>query len=146
MKRIVFTVVMATVLALSACNVEPEPIVYGTDACHACKMTIMDRKFGAEVVTQKGKVFKFDDVNCLVNFLNEGSLTDRDVKYKLVIDYAQPEKLIAAGEAFYVKSPEIKSPMNSQVAAFETDEAHKLYRKQFNGFYLTWGELTTQFK
>jgi copper chaperone NosL len=146
MKRIAFIGLMVTLIVVSACSVEPEPIAYGTDACHSCKMTIMDRKFGAEVVTQKGKVFKFDDVNCMVNFLNEGSLNDRDVKYKLVIDYSQPEKLIPASEAFYVKSPEIKSPMNSQVAAFETDEAHKQYRKQFNGFYLTWGELITQFK
>ncbi len=146
MKRIAFIGLMVMLIVVSACSVEPEPIAYGTDACHSCKMTIMDRKFGAEVVTQKGKVFKFDDLNCMVNFLNAGDLSDRDVKYKLVIDFSEPEKLIPAGEAFYVKSPEIKSPMGSQVAAFETDEAHKLYRKQFNGFYLTWGEVTTQFK
>jgi len=146
MSKLVLVGVFVFVLLLAGCTVEPEPIHFGTDNCHACKMTLMDRKFGAEIVTRKGKVYKFDDVNCMVNFLNEGTLTEGDVKYKLVIDYSQPEKLIAASEAFYVKSPEIKSPMNSQVAAFETDEAHKQYRKQFNGFYLTWGELITQFK
>ena len=134
------------VFALSACTIEPESIRYGTDNCHQCKMTIMDKKFGAEVVTTKGKVYKFDDVNCMVNFLNSGTLTDRDVQFKLVVDYSQPEKLIASGEAFYIKSPEIKSPMGSQVAAFETDELKNEYKKKWNGIYLTWGELTTQFK
>lgn len=146
MKRIAFTLLVAALFVLSACSVEPEPIVYGTDACHSCKMTLVDRKFGAEVATQKGKIYKFDDVNCMVNFLNAGEVNDRDIRYKLVIDYSQPEKLIAAGEAFFVKSPEIKSPMGSNIAAFETDEAHSEYRRQVNGFYLTWGELTTQFK
>jgi copper chaperone NosL len=129
-----------------ACKVEPEPIYYGKDSCHSCKMTIMDRKFGAEVVTKKGKIFKFDDVNCMVNFLNSGTINEREVSYKLVVDYSQPEKLIAAGEAFYIKSPEIKSPMAGHVAAFETDELQKEYKKQWNGIYLTWGELTTQYK
>ena len=133
-------------LMAMACSVKPEPIVFGKDNCHTCKMTIMDKRFGAEIVTTKGKVFKFDDVNCMINFANSGYLDERDIAYKLVIDYAQPEKLIAAGEAFYLKSPEIRSPMASQVASFETDESKNEYKKQWNGIYLTWGELTTQFK
>lgn len=130
----------------TSCSVNPEPIAYGKDNCHQCKMTIMDRKFGAEVVTTKGKIYKFDDVNCMVNFLNAGTLTDRDVQFKLVVDYSQPEKLIASGEAFYIRSPEVKSPMGSQVAAFETDDTKNEFKKQWNGIYLTWGELTTQYK
>ncbi|MFN3841188.1 MAG: nitrous oxide reductase accessory protein NosL [Cyclobacteriaceae bacterium] len=133
--------------ALAACSVKPEPINYGQDNCHLCKMTIMDKKFGAEVVTTKGKIYKFDDVNCMVNFLNSGFLDDRDVAFRLVIDYSQPGKLIPADEAFFVKSPDIRSPMASQVASFETDEEKNEYKKQWNNsIYLTWGELTTQFK
>lgn len=133
--------------ALAACSVKPEPINYGKDNCHLCKMTIMDKKFGAEVVATKGKIYKFDDVNCMVNFLNSGFLDDREVAFRLVIDYSQPGKLIPADEAFFVKSPDIRSPMASQVASFETDEVKNEYKKQWNNsIYLTWGELTTQFK
>jgi copper chaperone NosL len=132
---------------LVACSVKPEPINYGKDNCHLCKMTIMDKKFGAEVVTVKGKVYKFDDVNCMVNFLNSGFLEERDVAYRLVVDYSRPGHLIAADEAFYIKSPDIRSPMASQVASFETDESKNEYKKQWsNSIYLTWGELTTQYK
>lgn len=144
MKQLLY--ILFIIVFVPACTVEPEAIQFGTDNCHHCKMTMMDTKFGAEVVTTKGKIYKFDDVNCMVNFLNSGALDDRDVSYKLVIDYSQPEKLIAAGEAFFIKSSEIKSPMGSQVAAFETDELKTKYKKEWNGIYLTWGELTTQFK
>lgn len=147
MKRIAtFIVFAALILVSSACNVEPEAIRYGTDNCHACKMTLMDKRFGAEVVTAKGKIYKFDDVNCLMGFINSPEIGTRDIKYTLVTDFSQPEKLIDATIAFYVKSPEIKSPMASQVAAFETEEAYKHHKKELNGIYLTWGELTAQFK
>ncbi|MBX2963895.1 MAG: nitrous oxide reductase accessory protein NosL [Cyclobacteriaceae bacterium] len=143
--KTIATIFFAAVVLLG-CQVKPEPIVFGKDQCYACKMTIMDKRFGAEVVTTKGKVYKFDDVNCMIGFIDSEDVEDRDVAYKLVIDYAQPEKLIGAGEAFYIKSPEVRSPMASQVASFETDESKNEHKKQWNGIYLTWGELTTQFK
>ncbi|MCU0357058.1 MAG: nitrous oxide reductase accessory protein NosL [Cyclobacteriaceae bacterium] len=141
----IFLILVLTGLA-TACRVEPEPIVYGTDNCHVCKMTMMDKRFGAEVVTRKGKVYKFDDVNCMMDFLHSGFLQEQEIKYRLVADYAQPDKLVPADEAFYIKSAEIRSPMASQVAAFGSEEAYKNFKKEANGIYLTWGELTTQFK
>lgn len=133
-------------LLLISCSAEPEPLQYNKDACHTCKMTLVDKKFGAEVVTSKGKVYKFDDANCMINFLNEGTVDFRDVAYKLIIDYSQPEKLIAAGEAFYLKSDTIHSPMNSRIAAFESYATLEKYKKKWNAIYMSWGELIAQFK
>ena len=129
-----------------ACSAEPEPLVYGTDACHACKMTLMDKKFGAELVTQKGKVYKFDDVNCMLDFYNAPETSPEEFKYKLVVDFVQPEKLIPASDAFFLKSPKIKSPMASQIAAFESKDSMEKLQEEWNGIYLVWGELVTQFK
>ena len=53
---------------ISACTVEPQPIQYGRDNCAFCKMTIVDGRYGSELVSSKGKVFKFDAVECLINF------------------------------------------------------------------------------
>lgn len=129
-----------------SCSTEPEPLVYGTDICHFCKMTLMDNKFGAELVTTKGKVYKFDDLNCFMNFYNSGVEEEREIKHKLVIDYANPGTLINATDAFYLKSSEIRSPMNSGVAAFETKANLDNFKKQWKGIYLGWGEAVTQFK
>lgn len=133
-------------LSLLSCKVEPEPLQYGQDACHTCKMTLMDKKFGAELVTKKGKVYKFDDVNCMLNFYNSGDIVPEEFSHKLVVDFSQPANLIEAADAFYLKSSEIKSPMASHVAAFGKKESMEDLKKQWNGIYLVWGELVTQFK
>ena len=137
--------ILCVMLALVfwACSIEPEPLIYGKDQCHSCKMTLMDRKFGAELVTTKGKVYKFDDINCLFNFYNEGSVNKDDFRFKLVVDFSQPEKLIDAEKAVYLKSGEIKSPMASQVAAFETTQTN--LAAEWNATEYEWGELQNQF-
>src|SRR5688572_30206367 len=119
--------------SLSSCIVESEPIDYGRDACHSCKMTLMDKKFGAELVSQKGKVYKFDDINCMLTFYHSSEDPSREFKYKLVVDFTQPEKLIEAADAFYLKSPQIKSPMASQIAAFENEKSMKKLKQDWNG-------------
>ncbi|WP_276370114.1 nitrous oxide reductase accessory protein NosL [Chryseolinea sp. H1M3-3] len=138
-------IALVLTITLLSCNVEPEPIQYGTDACHTCKMTLMDKKFGAELVTEKGKVYKFDDVNCMLSFYNSNEASEQ-YKYRLVVDFAEPGKLIEANDAFYLKSSEIKSPMASQVAAFGKKENMEELKKQLKGIYLVWGELVTQYK
>lgn len=137
-------VILVTILF--SCSTEPEPLQYGEDACHTCKMTLIDKKFGAELVSKKGKVFKFDDVNCMLTFYNSDEMRADEFLHRLVIDFSQPEKLVNATDAFYLKSPEIKSPMASQIAAFEQKEKMDEMKKQFKGIYLVWGELVTQFK
>lgn len=143
--RILVTIIVITI-TLSSCKVEPEPLTYGQDACHSCKMTLMDKKFGAELVTNKGKIFKFDDVNCMLTFYHSGEVTPEDIAFKLVVDYSQPAKLIPATDAFYLKSPDVKTPMASQVAAFEHQKDMEDVKKGSKGIYLVWGELVTQFK
>ncbi len=106
----------------------------------------MDKKFGAELVTKKGKVYKFDDLNCFINFYHSGYEPIEDFTHKLVVDYANPGKLIKATDAFYLKSPEIRSPMDGQIAAFEMKPSMDTFKKQWNGIYLVWGEVITQYK
>lgn len=140
-----FVILLLTVMLVS-CKVEPEPLTYGEDGCAHCKMTLMDKKFGAELVTKKGKVYKFDDVNCMLHFYNSGEIAHEEFAYKLVTDFSQPGKLIEADNAFYLKSPQIQSPMASQVAAFEKEANMKEAKTQVDGIYLVWGELVTQFQ
>ena len=142
------TRLLITMLAvlLFSCTVEPEALDYGHDACYSCKMTLMDKKFGAEIVTKKGKVYKFDDLNCMINFYNSGAEPEDNMAYRLVVDFANPEKLIDAQEAFYIKSNQIKSPMAGQVASFEIKEQADVNNKQWKGIWLSWGEVVTQYK
>jgi copper chaperone NosL len=109
-------------------------------------MTLMDNKFGAEVVTSKGKIYKFDDANCMLTFYNSGQVPTEEMKEILIVDFSKPGNLIDARNALYVKSESIKSPMASNIAAFESNEDLKKLNAEWNGILLSWGELQTQFK
>ncbi|MDZ4714384.1 MAG: nitrous oxide reductase accessory protein NosL [Cytophagales bacterium] len=128
------------------CSTDPEPLEYGKDVCHFCKMTLMDHKFGAELVTRKGKIYKFDDMNCMLNFYHSGQEATEDFRHKLVANYEEPGTLISADVAFFVKSPAIRSPMASEVAAFDSYEHMGVFQRKMGGVYLAWGEMLTQFK
>lgn len=43
----------------------PEKINFGKDQCELCKMGIEDPKFATELITEKGRIYKFDDLNCM---------------------------------------------------------------------------------
>lgn len=131
-----------TAFILASCSVEPEAIVFGKDHCHFCKMTIVDEKFGAELVTKKGKLYKFDDVRCFLDYYNSGYEPRDMYKHKLVVDFAGEGALIDATGALYLISPEIRSPMDGQVAAFRSKPALEDANRQWNGISLSWDELT----
>lgn len=144
MKNII-KIFLVSLLMLS-CKAEPRPISYGHDNCHHCKMKLMDPVYGAEVVTQKGKIFIFDDVNCLMSFLESDEVGQEDIKHILVTDYTKPDSLTDATVAFYLKSDKFKTPMASNIIAFSDYETLESYKSQHGGVYLAWGELLTQFK
>lgn len=138
--------ILALTLSVSilSCSVNPEPLVMGKDACYTCKMTLMDKKFGAEVVTKKGKIYKFDDLNCLLAFIRSGSEPEENIAHLLVIDFSNPENFTAAEQAFYSRSDRVKSPMASHIAAFEKKEDVDRYNKEWEGVILSWQELLRQ--
>ena len=136
--------ILALLVLLASCSADPRPIAYGQDGCHHCKMTLMDPKYGAELVTEKGKVFVFDDVNCMLMYMD--SVEDEAYKHVLVTDYLNPGVLLDAKTAFYLKSEQFQTPMASQVVAFPNFDLLEEYKRKNGGVYLAWGELTTQFK
>jgi len=133
-------------ISLLSCNVNPEPLTMGKDACYTCKMTLMDKKFGAELVTKKGKIYKFDDLNCMINFSKSGYEPEENIEHRLVVDFAQTGKLLDAAKLYYCKSAKINSPMGSHVAAFEKKEDLEKSNSEWQGTTLTWKEVVTQFK
>ena len=139
-----YAAALLLLLALTSCSANPEPIQYGKDACYHCKMTIIDRKFGAEVVTQKGKVYKFDDANCLVAFLQQGNLDRENIAHCLITDFANPGTFIDTGSALYLKADQVNSPMASNVAAFSDQSDLNTFNETWNGTMLTWDELSMQ--
>ncbi|RYY48017.1 MAG: hypothetical protein EOO06_11420 [Chitinophagaceae bacterium] len=115
--------VLLLTMLLAGCSYKPEKIMMGKDGCAECKMTIMDPKFGAEIVSKKGKVYKFDDVHCLAKFMERRAIEMSDVGQTLFVDFNSPHDFIKVNEAEFVVSQQLKSPMGGNAAAFKNKAA-----------------------
>lgn len=131
---------LALLLLLNACgNQQAEPIKINRDACDYCKMTISNGHFGAELKTTKGRAYKFDDISCMIGYVKENS-GEKVAKY-YVHDYPGTNDLIDAETAYYLSSPELKSPMGGNIAAFQSREAAASYKEKYQAAETTWDEL-----
>ncbi|MFH6602521.1 nitrous oxide reductase accessory protein NosL [Maribacter algicola] len=132
------------ILVLASCKVAPEEINYGSDACYFCSMTIVDQQHAAQIVTKKGKVFKFDASECMMNHL--GDIDNSEIAIFLVNDYNAPGELIDATKATYLVSEGIPSPMGEFLTAFETIGAAQKSKVEHEGEIYSWEELMDRFK
>jgi copper chaperone NosL len=113
----------AAILFTTSCSSsEPAPIRLGKDECANCKMILTDPKFGAEILTKTNKVYKFDDVNCLNNYIKNNEKIASQVNLIFFVDYAREGQFVQANQAFYLQSEELKSPMGGAVAVFTNQE------------------------
>lgn len=137
--------IAALLLTLFSCNVSPQAIDYGSDGCHFCKMTIVDKIHAAEIVTNKGKVYKFDAAECMINFLKDFENAS-EVELYLTNIYTEPEVLIDATKATFLISENVPSPMGAFLSAFKNKaEAEKMLADKGGDLY-SWNELLTRFK
>lgn len=121
---------------LSCSKTEVVPIKLNIDTCESCKMTIADGKYGAEVITQKGRIYKFDDIICMVNYSKENSSTVMESYY--VHDYMRNNVLIPVNTAFFLKGEAINSPMRGNIAAFSSEEKAKQFQTESNAESISW--------
>jgi len=134
----------ALLLLFLNCNVSPKPIDYGSDGCHFCKMTIVDKVHAAEIVTQKGKVYKFDATECMVNFMEEFDTSE--IALYLSNNYTEPEQLIDATKATFLISKNIPSPMGAFLSAFKNKADAEKTQAEKGGTLYNWTDLLAHFK
>ena len=135
---------LALIFLIISCEVKPEKITYGTDACHYCKMNIVDKNHAAQLVTKKGKQFKYDAAECLINDLNDKDLAA--YAFVLVTDFSTPERLIDARNATFLISDSVKSPMGANLATFEEELiAVNFANDNKSGRIYSWKEIQQHF-
>jgi copper chaperone NosL len=138
-KRFAFLILLLGLFV--ACEPKPEPINYGNDECELCRMRIMDDKYGAEMVTDKSKVYKFDSVECLIRYsLNKNLIGDND-QFMLVSDFSNPGALADARKSYYVHNNNFRSPMGLNVSAFASESEQLKFISENSGEKLNWIEV-----
>ena len=145
MRYFLLTIISFT-LILASCSIGPEPIAYGHDGCAYCEMTIMDQRYGTELVTSKGKIFKFDSIECLVRYLKEGEAEQANVKLLLLTPFNHPETLENADQCFILHSQGMPSPMGMFLTAFIDESTARKFQEENGGTIYTWQELLDKFE
>ena len=140
-RRTLTTAAVLMMVFCSSCSSGPQPIQFGKDACDFCKMTILDQRFGGEVITKKGKVYKFDDIHCITSFLKSAQSEKTNVAGIYLLEYASSKKFVQANQSFLLHSNDLHSPMGSNTAAFISEANREQCKQQVNGTIVQWNEI-----
>lgn len=135
------SLIVIALMVLVGCSQDPVEIHYASDECAHCKMMITDDQFASQLVTEKGKAYKFDAVECMAVYHRENK-DDLSGSRLWVSNYNDPGTWLDAFEAQYVKSEVIKSPMGESLLALPTKEAAEIHVEERPGRLLLWDEVS----
>lgn len=138
--------VLVLLMVMMSCSNKPQPITYEHDECIECKMTIVDKAYGAEIISTKGKVYKFDDIVCMIDFMNAANIKAGDVEKMLVINFEKENDFIDVNQASFYVSDDLHSPMNGNAAAFVNAQQAILFQTGKQGIIMEWKELKEKLK
>ncbi|MEJ8606223.1 nitrous oxide reductase accessory protein NosL [Riemerella anatipestifer] len=137
MKHYILTLLLAfiTFTSFSCNNKNVEAIELGKDQCSHCKMTIQDSRYATELITEKGRIYKFDDLVCMEAYTRENS--QKIGNAKLFVSDFLTSQLFPLEKAFKITGGQVKSPMNGNIATFKNKneaikEAHRLQASVIN--------------
>ncbi len=107
----------------------------------------MDKRFSAELITAKGKVFKFDAAECMAGFLKENPAIADDAKSVfLVNDFNNSGQFADARKSFFLRDSSLSSPMGGNLAAFQSRPAAEAAKKDKSAEVYDWSLLLSKNK
>ncbi|NUN07908.1 MAG: nitrous oxide reductase accessory protein NosL [Ignavibacteriaceae bacterium] len=126
-------------IVIAGCSSGPEKINVDLDTCAYCEMKISDSRFASQLITSKGKVFKFDDHSCMVEFQKETE-TATDARL-YVAGFDAKGEWLDVNEAFFAYGEEVRSPMRGNAAAFKSEREALEMASRVKGEVIKWAEL-----
>ncbi len=139
MKKMALTMIFAIIAltGFSGCNTNPEPIRVGKDICAYCKMAIADPRFGAELVTRQGRVYKFDDIRCMTDYLKL-HIETKEAATIYFTDFCGTHRLIPSVNSILLNSADLKAPMQGHLIAFSSLDSLDLAMGAYGGEKTSW--------
>lgn len=140
-KSVVVIFMFFSISMLWSCNNNaPEPIKLNVDACSFCRMKISDGRFAAQLITSKGRNYKFDDLKCMLNF---SSQFEGEIKSYYIAEFSGANELTDAGTAWYIQNDDFKSPMGGNTAAFKSKTQAESEAQATGTKVLSWSEVSS---
>jgi copper chaperone NosL len=102
-------------------------------------MVISDKKFGGEHITKKGKIFKFDSIECLAAYYAGADIAE--VHSIWTIDFSEPGNWVRADQAYYLHSKNLPSPMGMFLSSYAVREKAEAMKAKLEGDLMNWQEV-----
>lgn len=118
---------------------EPPPIKLNVDSCDFCKMTIANAQYATELITVKGRIYKFDDLSCMIQYAKENSNLSNAKLF--VNDYLTPNKFVPVEQAVFLKGGTIHGPMGGKVVGFSNSADAQNYQSKLQAGTINWSTL-----
>src|SRR5699024_3352729 len=131
---------LSLISMLIACSKKPQPINYGDDACDFCSMTIVSPPHASQLVTHKGKNFKFDASECMIDFLRS-EVKEDEMLYIISANFLEPDQQLNAKEAIFIISENIPSPMGAFLSVVENEHDARTIVDKHGGKLYNWEEI-----
>ncbi len=127
-------------LALACGTTKWTPVdIAAEDMCESCRMAVSEKRFAAEFIDGEGAVHKFDDLGCMRTYLQARNPRPR-MAASFVTDF-ETLKWVAGDEAFYVRSPELKTPMAGGMVAFASRTRAEQAARRYDGAVISYQEI-----
>lgn len=124
MSRTVKTIIrlfLPVLIFLTGClSQEPSDVEIHTDECTYCKMVISDGRFATQIVSDKGKSYPFDSIECMAAYEHQNATIAEGAKL-YVSDFTDPGKWLLVEESDIYMSDDIQSPMGLSLFALSKE-------------------------
>ena len=139
----VLTLLSLSIAAIFLCSCEPEvqAINYGQDGCDYCRMTIVEEHYGSELLTTKGKSYKFDSIECLAAFVIKGEVSSEKTHGLYFTDFEDAGNLYPLNEMIFVQAEKLKSPMGLNLSAYRTQKTADDVALLYFGETMNWDQV-----
>ncbi len=133
-------VALAAGIGGAACgHPAPRPLVEGVEVCDHCHMTMVERRFSAELVSTTGRVTPFDDVGCLA--MGVIAADSNRIHSLWVADFLEPDSLVPVDRMVFIRTDSIRTPMHYGIVAVRPGPAADSLVHALAGIRLGWREV-----
>lgn len=143
-KSTVSSAIFFIAILVISCEPAVQAIKYGQDGCSYCRMTIVDEYYGSELLTAKGKAYKFDSIECLAAYVIKGEVAKEKIHELYFTDFENAGKLYPLSEMIFVQAKKLKSPMGLNLSAYRTQKTADDVALLYFGETMNW-ELVQSF-
>lgn len=120
-----------TALILTACSskqsYKPEKINPEVDVCVVCNMSIAEDKFATELITKDGEVQKFDDIGCMVEYVDKKHAVKKDDIAKQYVRDVKTGDWVELEKAYHAYHKDFWTPMANGIVSFSSKQRAEEY-------------------